>query len=330
MNGNIDTTVLTTEETDTSTPLTSAATATAAAVEFARLIGRLKTTPRTGWVRRGVPRYESVADHSWRVAALSFLLLNSNDNNNDHSSLILEKKGIDKDIENITCTDQNNQDNTIIDVTKCIQLAIIHDIAECIVGDIAPDDNVTAADKSCREDLAMKQLTSILQTALLSETKNNNTVSCQQQQHQHDSTRLFTDLFHEYESRQTKESLAVKDLDLLDMILQADEYEERFNIDLSDFFQGTPTSRFHTPRLRQIAQEVHHQRTDRRRNNHHQQQSTNTTTDNLKLLNGNKGNDSNISLSFNDKAFIEEYSKASKSSAESIENILLAYKQWNS
>jgi hypothetical protein len=36
-----------------------------AALEFCRLIGRLKITPRTGWVRREVPGYESVADHRY-------------------------------------------------------------------------------------------------------------------------------------------------------------------------------------------------------------------------------------------------------------------------
>jgi hypothetical protein len=36
-----------------------------AALEFCRLIGRLKITPRTGWVRRQVPGYESVADHRY-------------------------------------------------------------------------------------------------------------------------------------------------------------------------------------------------------------------------------------------------------------------------
>lgn len=37
------------------------------AVELFTLIGRMKTTKRTGWVERGVPRPESVADHSYRM-----------------------------------------------------------------------------------------------------------------------------------------------------------------------------------------------------------------------------------------------------------------------
>ena len=35
---------------------------------------RLKRTPRTGWVMRGVPDAESVADHSYGVAFIALLL----------------------------------------------------------------------------------------------------------------------------------------------------------------------------------------------------------------------------------------------------------------
>ena len=81
-----------------------------AAVAFARLIGKLKTTPRTGWVRRGVPRYESVADHSWRVAALGLLLMHRDD----------------------------------LQITqKLLPMALLHDIGEAVVGDIPPEDNVS-------------------------------------------------------------------------------------------------------------------------------------------------------------------------------------------
>ena len=42
------------------------------------MAGQLKSVKRTGWVYRGVEdagtRVESVADHSWRMAAASFLL----------------------------------------------------------------------------------------------------------------------------------------------------------------------------------------------------------------------------------------------------------------
>lgn len=42
---------------------------------FLRRVGHLKTTPRTGWLDRGVPNaaVESVADHSFRTALLAWL-----------------------------------------------------------------------------------------------------------------------------------------------------------------------------------------------------------------------------------------------------------------
>ena len=100
------------------------------------------------------------------------------------------------------------------------------------------------------------------------------------------------------------------------MIIQASEYEERFDMELSDFFVGTPPSRFNNPTIRSIAEEVHKQRTERQK-----QIQTSTSS-------SNKG-DTSEDLTSTDLAFIEEYSKASPVSSESIQKILMAYKQWN-
>lgn len=40
-------------------------------LEIANLVGLLKKTIRTGWVRRGVAGPESVAEHSYRMAMLA-------------------------------------------------------------------------------------------------------------------------------------------------------------------------------------------------------------------------------------------------------------------
>jgi len=42
--------------------------------EFMLLLGKLKATRRTGWVRRGVTNPESVADHMYRMAAMALLV----------------------------------------------------------------------------------------------------------------------------------------------------------------------------------------------------------------------------------------------------------------
>jgi putative hydrolase of HD superfamily len=236
-----------------------------AAVDFARLIGRLKTTPRTGWVRRGVPRYESVADHSWRVAALAFLL-----------------KGD-------------------VDVAKCLSLAVVHDMAEAVVGDIAPDDHVSKEDKQKREQEAMETIVATLQKATTGSTGAANESASVKQLH---------DLFHEYEQRESAEAIAVKDLDLLDMIVQADEYEEAFGMDLEDFFVGTPPSRFCTPDLQTVAEAVH-QRRRRRREITKEEDST------------------MAGLSLKDTAFVKEYARASKLGSSDIEQVVKALREWD-
>ena len=36
-------------------------------------------------------------------------------------------------------------------IFRCIQMSLVHDLAECVVGDLAPADNVSKDDKKCRE-----------------------------------------------------------------------------------------------------------------------------------------------------------------------------------
>ena len=48
-------------------------------LEFLKVCGKLKQTARTGWVRCGVKNYESVADHSWRMAMLPLLFAGAPD-----------------------------------------------------------------------------------------------------------------------------------------------------------------------------------------------------------------------------------------------------------
>ena len=44
------------------------------------------------------------------------------------------------------------------DMNKIVQMALVHDIAECRVGDITPHDNVPADVKAEKEMTAMKDL----------------------------------------------------------------------------------------------------------------------------------------------------------------------------
>jgi len=65
---------------------------------------RLKRTPRTGWVMRGVPDGESVADHSYGVAFIALLL----------AEMVTQA----------------------VDRAKLLTIALLHDLPESVVGDL--------------------------------------------------------------------------------------------------------------------------------------------------------------------------------------------------
>lgn len=76
-------------------------------LEFLATTSRLKHLPRTGWVRVGVPGpVEPVAGHMYRLALLVMLMP--------------QEAGLNRD--------------------KAIKMALAHDIAESLVGDITPYD----------------------------------------------------------------------------------------------------------------------------------------------------------------------------------------------
>ena len=203
-----------------------------AALDFASLCGKLKSTQRTGWVQSYIPHVESVADHSWRMAILScFLLLHYNNDNGD-----------DGDNDN-----EKSPNTTSLNITKCVKMALVHDLAEAIVGDIAPSDNIPPQVKHDLESQAMDTIAMTL-----------GTVSKQ-------ARSQLQSLYDEYEERASEEAIVVKDLDLLDMILQAEEYETMYPwINLEEFFEGTTPDRFQNEWIRSIASEVHRKRKDRR------------------------------------------------------------------
>jgi len=143
---------------------------TDALLRFLHLAGKLKSTPRAGWALRGISRPESVADHSHRVALLA---------------LVLAPRAEPR-----------------LDVTRCVALGLVHDLAEALVGDITPYDGVDAGEKRRREEDAMRQLAGL----------------------GGDDSLLV--LWREYDAAQSPEARFVKELDKLETVLQAAEYEQ--------------------------------------------------------------------------------------------------------
>ncbi|TFK25121.1 HD domain-containing protein [Coprinopsis marcescibilis] len=157
---------------------------------FIHVIERLKTQKRTGWVNNNVSGPESIADHMYRMAMLSMLV-----------------------------------DDQSLDVSKCVMIALVHDLAEAQVGDITPHEGFTKAEKHKLEEDAMK---SFVHDMLHGSPA---------------AQRIFA-LWKEYEEGVTPEAKFVKDLDKFEMATQASEYECDQKTPLQQFFDSS------IPRLR--------------------------------------------------------------------------------
>ncbi|CAH2005882.1 unnamed protein product [Acanthoscelides obtectus] len=93
-----------------------------------------------------------------------------------------------------------------LDRLKCLQLAVVHDLAESIVGDITPHDNIPVEKKHQMEDEAMKGISKLVGDEVGS---------------------LIYTLYKEYEAKETPEAKFVKDLDQFDLLCTASYYENR-------------------------------------------------------------------------------------------------------
>ncbi|XP_076932890.1 uncharacterized protein LOC143598593 [Bidens hawaiensis] len=165
--------------------MSSSSPSPSSAIDFLTLCHSLKSTKRAGWVKRGIAGPESIADHMYRMGLMALI---SNDT-----------PGVNRD--------------------RCIKMAIVHDIAEAIVGDITPSDGVPKAEKSRLEKEAIEHMCKLLGGGPRADEMH--------------------ELWMEYEENSTNEAKVVKDFDKIEMILQALEYENEQNKDLEEFFEYT-------------------------------------------------------------------------------------------
>jgi putative hydrolase of HD superfamily len=136
-------------------------------------IEKLKEVRRKGWVDSGIQDAESVADHTCAVA-LCVLFAS------------LERKDID--------------------VRKALTMALIHDLAESIVGDITPYDGVPRKDKIAKEEKALKALLSSLPKKIQGEVLG---------------------LWKELGIGKSPEAMLVLEADTFDRVVQANIYRNR-------------------------------------------------------------------------------------------------------
>jgi putative hydrolase of HD superfamily len=94
-----------------------------------------------------------------------------------------------------------------LDLARVLSLCIVHDIPEVRVGDLTPHDDTST--KAEDELNAMKEMAP-----------------------------EWVGLFEEYEQGKTPEAKFVKQLDKLDMALQAEIYQSKFDIPLTEFIES--------------------------------------------------------------------------------------------
>lgn len=152
---------------------------------FLHILEKLKTTPREGWRKHGVSNGESISDHMYRMSIISML-----------------------------CPDP------VVNRDHCVKMAIVHDMAESLVGDITPFDGIDKNEKHSRELQTMKYLT---QTLL---TPSNPQIADE-----------ILSIWQEYENGSTPEAIFVKDVDKFELLCQTVEYEKKCEgqKDLSEF-----------------------------------------------------------------------------------------------
>jgi putative hydrolases of HD superfamily len=131
-----------------------------------------------------------------------------------------------------------------INIPHCMKMALVHDMAEALVGDITPVDGVTKVEKSRRESTTMDYFTD----NLLGKVNGGMT------------GKELKDIWREYEDGDTLESKFVHDVDKIELVLQMLEYEKARNgkLDLGEF--SWVASRIQLPEVRAWSDEVMRER----------------------------------------------------------------------
>lgn len=180
---------------------------TTSPIPFFHLLERLKTTKREGWRRFGIEG-ESISDHMYRMSVMTML-----------APPELASK---------------------INIPHCTKMALIHDMAESLVGDITPvDKDITKTEKARREAAVMDYIT----TSLLGNVPGAAL-----------SAKQIMEVFQEYEDNVTLEAQFVHDIDKMELLLQMVEYERSNKIDLSEFERVA--SRVQLPEIQAWAAQV--------------------------------------------------------------------------
>ncbi len=119
-----------------------------------------------------------------------------------------------------------------LDSQKVLRMALLHDVGEIYAGDITPADDVSASEKYQREKAAVEKIFSRLSKG-----------------------EQWLALWEEYETGASPEARLVKQVDKLEMALQAGVYESVEAINLQEFFDSAATA-ISDPQLIRLLDEI--------------------------------------------------------------------------
>ncbi|QPG74516.1 hypothetical protein FOA43_001846 [Brettanomyces nanus] len=162
---------------------------------FYQIVSLLKEQKRTGWIDKNkITNPESIADHMYRMSIIAMSL--------DKFAFTKESNG-----------------KTTPDLSQCVKIALIHDIAESLVGDIVPQDpNVKKAEKHSREYKTIQFLSEVIKP------------------YNENFSKEIVDLWLDYEYQRNLEGTIVKDIDKYELLVQTFEYERLHGIRMDEFY----------------------------------------------------------------------------------------------
>jgi len=166
--------------------------------DFFHYVIGLKKIQRKGWKNKlGLEKPESVADHSYSMTMMAVILG--------------QLQGLD--------------------IIKILKMSLIHDLAESIIGDYAPEE-ISKERKTNLENNAMNKILSKLPTNLIEE---------------------YTLIWQEYQAKKTNESEFIHEIDKLEMAFQAKTYmTEGHNSEQIHLFLDSAANNIKNKQLKQV------------------------------------------------------------------------------
>ncbi|MCG2686220.1 HD domain-containing protein [Candidatus Parcubacteria bacterium] len=166
-------------------------------INFFTKVGQLKKIKRTGWVLRGVREPESIADHSFRLALMAWIF------------------------------GQGKQ----LDIPRVIKMALVHDLCEVFAGDATPYDEWVGEGKHTDDRQVFNRwplrLTKEEKERRASSKRGKEASSLEKvvKELPEDLRDEIVGLWTEYEEGLTREAALVRQIDKMENMISACEYQ---------------------------------------------------------------------------------------------------------